>query len=197
MHIIGMDEAGRGCLAGSIFGASVLIEDVSTIPEEFLVKIKDSKKTSKEHRAEIFKELSLNYLDNIHYQVWEISAEDIDKHNIGWANKEIFHRSFEILKDKYTHLEVEGIADGNLNLQNGIKSIIKADDFILEVSLASIIAKYFKDVEMENYHLLYPDFNFIKHSGYGTKKHIEAINKYGGIEKIHRFSFKKVIRKEN
>ncbi|RDU58505.1 ribonuclease HII [Helicobacter sp. MIT 99-5507] len=176
--ICGIDEAGRGSVAGSLFvcGVKCSINDISDIRD-----IDDSKKLSREKRDRIF---NLVKKKNLAYFVMKFSANDIDNHGISKCmNEGLSTIMYNLDSKRY-------LFDGNTNFGvSKIECIIKGDSKIPQISLASIIAKSLKDKESDELHLAYPLYEINKHKGYATKKHIELINLYG-LSQIHRKSFK-------
>lgn len=178
--LIGIDEVGRGCLAGPLCVAAVSLKK----PVEGL---RDSKKLSSIKREE----LDLLIRKNAEYiNIVLISNEDIDNHGLAESLKKAFISSVDGI-DTSENI----ITDGNINYLSDLfpnsKAIIRADDSVLEVSAASIVAKVFRDklmIELDN---KYPGYNFKSNKGYGTKDHLQAISKLG-ICKIHRKSFKPI-----
>lgn len=176
--ICGIDEAGRGCLAGSLFVCGVLC-NIANINK--IANITDSKKLTRKARDCIFDEvLSLR----IPHFVVKFSANEVD--NLGISKciqKALLRIKDNINAEKY-------LFDGNTNFKvDGIDCIIKGDSLIPQISLASIIAKSLKDKESDALSLQYPHYKLNKHKGYGTKEHIELIMRYG-ISPIHRKTFK-------
>lgn len=186
--ICGIDEAGRGPLAGPVVACTFLVNR-----EKILPKINDSKKISKSKRRKIFQDL----IDNHKYGVGIVDNFQIDKINILQATKLAMKISFDNFCEKYGFSADILLVDGNMvpfekiqNLQE-ILPIIKGDQKSISIACASIVAKEVRDDIMDKYHQQFPDFEFNKHYGYGTKKHIENINKYG-ISPIHRKSFEPI-----
>ena len=175
--ILGVDEVGRGSIAGPVVSAEVILG------KNKIFGLKDSKDLSEKKRIEFsnqIKELSLE---------WSIglsSVEEIDKYNIREATKLSMIRAISKVKKPFSKI----IIDGNDNFFNdkSVEFIIKADTKIREVMAASIIAKVYRDELLKKLDKKYPEFCFSSHKGYPTKKHIEAINTYG-IIKEHRKSF--------
>ena len=179
MRICGLDEAGRGPLAGPIVAAAVTLN-----PRPQYANLKDSKKLNKEQREKLYQEI-IGSGAEVHIEI--ISARQINNRGIGWANKEIFKRLIrKVEADKY-------IVDGNLKIKvNGkskqIKCIVKADNSRKCVMAAAVIAKVERDRLMEKLHGEHPDFGWNTNAGYGTRAHVEAIMKFGMV-KYHRTVF--------
>ena len=180
-HIIGIDEAGRGPLAGPVVAAAVLDS-----PKK-IRGIKDSKLLSEKERERLYVEIINNYK----WGIGIVSPKRIDKVNILEATKEAMVKAVHNLEKKYKLKIDHLIIDGNMKIDIDIsqKSVIGADRKIYCVSTASIVAKITRDHLMIKYDKLYPEYNFKKHKGYGTREHLKLIKKYGSCE-IHRKSFK-------
>ena len=209
-YVIGIDEAGRGPLAGPVVVVAVMIHLKSQISNLKTttqnsklnkmfkeLKIKDSKQLSLKRREEIFKLLKKH--PQILWGRGMVSAKVIDRINIWEATKlaakrAIFNLEKKIGK-KLPKKKTLLIIDGNLKIESGFceEPIIKADQKIPECILASIFAKVIRDRLMEKYDKIYPEYNFKKHKGYPTKEHKRLITKYGAC-KIHRRSFRGVGR---
>ena len=175
--IVGVDEAGRGPLAGPVVAAAVYL------PEKFDTSgIKDSKKISAKKREELYSRI----LSECQVGVGIVSAEEIDQLNILQATMFAMRMATEELKVQFDKV----IVDGNRcpEIRN-CESIIKGDDKFVQISAASIIAKVTRDRMMIELSRKYPVYGFEKHKGYGTKDHIEALDIYGPIKGVHRFSF--------
>ncbi|MBN2767471.1 MAG: ribonuclease HII [Campylobacterales bacterium] len=170
--ICGIDEAGRGPLAGPLVVAgAVLLEDVDDI--------NDSKKISEKKREKIFE----NIKKASKYHIVMIFAREIDALGMSATLAKALLEIQENLKG-YHH-----IFDGNSSFGvMGIETLVKADEKIKEVSAASILAKVTRDRYMCDIASKYPKYNFEKHKGYGTKAHIQAIREYGRCAE-HRMSF--------
>lgn len=190
--IIGIDETGRGPLAGPVVVAAVSLKP-EIINSNFLkrYKVKDSKKLSVKKRIYLFDLFKKE--KNIKWQISKVSAKVIDKINIFEATKLAAKRAVTRLieKNKFPISKTILILDGRmkLNLKIAQKSIVKADEKIVSCSIASIFAKVKRDKIMEEYHRKFSQYGFNKHKGYGTKEHFKAIKKYK-LSKIHRKSFK-------
>lgn len=179
MIVCGLDEVGRGALAGPIVGAAVILNSKSKILNP---KLRDSKKLNYKQREEANK-LLFESGANIHVE--SISVNLINKYGIGWANKELFKRLISSINaDKF-------IVDGNLMINikgKNVVSLIKADDKVHEVMAASIVAKVTRDRIMKDLHWKYSEYGWVTNVGYGTKKHIQALRTFG-VTKHHRDLF--------
>jgi ribonuclease HII len=182
--VAGIDEAGRGPLAGPVIAAAVLInkKDFNLLRKNKLIR--DSKQLS-----EIQRKKAYNFLiKKVKWGIGIISPKQIDKINIYNATKKAMEKSLKNL-EKISKIDFI-ILDGNMkiNIKQEQKSIIKGDKIVLSCSAASIIAKVTRDELMIKYDKKYPEYNFKKHKGYGTKEHFKKITTYG-LCKIHRKSF--------
>ncbi len=179
--IAGVDEVGRGPLAGPIVSCAVIL-DYSNI-DEYILEINDSKKLSEAKRedlANIIKEKA------IAYSIALCDNKEIDKKGIGVCNNEVFIKACSGLKLKPELVLSDGYLIKNFNLPN--KSVIKGDTKSAAIACASIVAKVYRDRLMKEFHEKYPQYDFIQNVGYGTKKHVDALKKVGPCE-IHRMSF--------
>lgn len=171
--LCGIDEAGRGPIAGDLVVAGCILHS-------FVDGLNDSKKLTHKKREFLFEEI----VKNSSYHIVKFSAAMIDKNGISLCIK----RALEEIKQNLKCNEY--IFDGNSSFGvNGIKTMIKADSIIAEVSAASIIAKVIHDRDITELSKLYPEYELDTHKGYGTARHIELIKKYGYSE-IHRKSYK-------
>jgi len=181
---VGLDEVGRGPLAGPVVAAAVLLIHNS----KFLIpKLRDSKKLTPKKREEFYKLIIKN--PQIKWGIGKVSEKVIDKINILEATKLAMIRAIKNLERKPDFL----IIDGNfkLNLPIPQKSIVKADEKVFSVALASIIAKVKRDHLMRNLAKKYSKYGFEKHKGYGTLQHRTLLKKHGPCS-IHRKSFRPV-----
>jgi ribonuclease HII len=186
MTVIGLDEVGRGCWAGPLVAAAVVLPGAHSI-----VGLNDSKKLSKKQRESLDLLIREKALGIGIGWVW---PEDIDSGGITKAVKIAMLRAFAQLGAEYTGHYDEIIVDGNINyLANVSKSsaMIKADGSIPAVSAASIIAKVARDNYMADIASEYPQYGFAGHVGYGTAEHIAALRQYG-VTAIHRRSYKPI-----
>lgn len=178
-HEAGVDEAGRGSLAGPVTAAAVILG------KNFKGKnLDDSKKLSQSKRLELKKFIEKNALA---YSVAFVSSYEIDKNNILNSTFMAMHKSIEGLNIEPDFI----LVDGNLFKQYRdlkYKCIIKGDQKYQNIAAASILAKTYRDEYMSNLHMKFPEYNWIKNKGYGTKFHIDMITKFGKT-KYHRKSF--------
>ncbi len=178
-YIIGLDEAGRGPLAGPVVVAGVLINPKI---KKLVKGINDSKKLSKKQREKLYKILVT--CKDIKWSVAIVSEKIIDKINILEATKLAMRKVVKKLNPDFL------ILDGNFLLDISLpqKSVVKGDSKVLSVAAASIIAKVTRDRLMKKYHKKYPSYGFDSHKGYGSEFHMKMIKKYGPCP-IHRKSF--------
>ena len=175
----GCDEAGRGCLAGSVFAAAVIFPQGYANEE-----IKDSKKLSAKKRYALREEIQKNAWA---WAVGEVLPEEIDEINILNASILAMHRALDRLKVRPEAV----IVDGNRFKPYGnvpCDTIVKGDDKYLSIAAASILAKTYRDDYMERIDKEYPQYHWSKNKGYPTVEQRDAIRKYG-ITKYHRRSF--------
>lgn len=180
----GVDEAGRGPLAGPVVAACVVIGSDFKIEPGDLELVADSKKLSAKKRELIFKAIREKVLD---VEIGVVSHEDIDKINILQASFLAMRRAIKKLKIKPDYI----LLDGGFKIPKLDKpqtAIIKGDAKVWAIAAASIIAKVSRDWLMTEADKEYPQYLFAKHKGYGTKEHLEMIAKYGPCP-IHRRSF--------
>jgi len=179
--IAGVDEAGRGPLAGPVIAAAVILPDQYELPG-----LGDSKALSENKRAELYDEI---VSQSISWSVGRSEPDEIDEINILWATMKAMQRAVESLA--ITPDQV--LVDGNRcpDIVPTSQAIIKGDTFVDCISAASIIAKQTRDLEMLEFDQQYPEYGFASHKGYPTKKHIEALANHG-ICAIHRKSYKPV-----
>ena len=180
-NICGIDEAGRGPLAGPVVVAGVIM------PQDSMIEgINDSKKVS-EKKREILYDLIIK--EAISYSVQIIGQDVIDDINILNATKQGVTKIAEELEVRPDLIIVDALEHINTK-RIPYESIIKGDAKCYSISCASILAKVTRDRIMREWDLVYPQYGFAQHKGYGTKKHMEAIREYG-LCPIHRISFTK------
>ncbi len=179
--IAGVDEVGRGPLAGPVVAAAVILPKDHTIEG-----LRDSKKISKKRRESLF---PLIYEQAIDIGTGEVDVKTIDKINI----REATFNAMKMALDDLSTIPDRALIDGHpLNDQSiPNEGIIGGDDKVDSIKAASIIAKVTRDRIMKEYSIIFPEYGFENHSGYGTKIHIEALEKYRATP-IHRRSFKPV-----
>lgn len=173
--LIGMDEAGRGPLAGPLVVAGVIFPIGYTNPS-----IYDSKALSEKKRNELFK---IIYNDALSVDVRIVSSKTIDQFDIYHATQRA------MISIRQSHLDVFALSDAMpLPGCDHYIHMVKGDQHSISVAGASIVAKVIRDHMMMGFDMLYPQYGFAKHKGYGTKAHIEAMAQYG-LTPIHRLSF--------
>lgn len=175
--IAGIDEAGRGPLAGPVVCACAVM------PMDNIIEgINDSKKVSPKKREELYEKIIETAIS---YSIVEVDEKTIDEINILQATKLGMKKALESLKVKPEVVLIDAVKiDTDLPQEN----IIKGDALSYNIAVASILAKVYRDRLMVELDKKFPEYNFAKHKGYGTKLHIEALKKYGKCE-IHRDSF--------
>lgn len=181
--LCGIDEAGRGPIAGPLVVAGAIIKNP-------IKGLNDSKVLSEKKREILFDKIK----DNCDYHIVFTDAKTIDEKGLSLCLKNSIKEIMEVLKEKAN----EFLMDGNTSF--GIQTLqhkIKADASVVEVSAASILAKVSRDRYMCEIAKEYPNYNFQKHKGYGTKAHVELIKEFGRC-KEHRYSFKlKALQEDN
>ncbi len=184
--ILGIDEAGRGCLAGSLFVAGVVCND-KTAAEFLEMGLKDSKKLSPKKR--FFLEEKIKTHGEVGFCVVQKSANEIDSLGLGACLKLAVQEILEKGHSLANKIKIDGNTAFGLNKQYpNIQTIIKGDDKVAQIAMASVLAKAFKDREMLELHALFKGYGWDKNCGYGTKQHIEAISRLGATP-FHRRSF--------
>lgn len=189
-YIVGIDEAGRGPLAGPVAVGGVRIKE--GFEKKFFKGIKDSKQLTQEER-ELWFALAQEgkKRGDLDFKVALVSEKVIDKHGIAYAIRLGIKRVLKSLDTSFTDSQI--FLDGGIKAPDEFKhqkTVIKGDEKIPVISLASICAKVVRDKKMMKLSKKYPEYEFDLHKGYGTLIHREAIKKYGPIE-LHRKSFLK------
>lgn len=181
-YIAGVDEVGRGPLAGPIVACAVIL-DHDIMDDELILGLNDSKKLSEKKREElsqIIKEKAL------YYHIAECSNEEIDDEGIAYANNKVFLDACMSMEMKPDIVLSDGYLVKNIQVPN--KSVVKGDTKSACIAAASIVAKVYRDNLMKEYAKKYPEYDFEDNAGYGTSKHIEALKEVGACP-IHRQSF--------
>ena len=181
-YIGGIDEAGRGPLAGPVVAAVVVFK-----PGTKIEGINDSKKLSEAKRDELFEIIKEEALD---YGIGIVQKDEIDEYNILNATYMAMKKAVNCLKQKPDYLLVDAAHIPDVDIEQ--KSIIKGDLKSISIAAASILAKVTRDSIMYEYDKMYPEYGFASHKGYGTDQHYKAIREHG-ITSIHRRSFLKKI----
>ncbi len=181
--IAGVDEVGRGCLAGAVVAAACILNLSKPLPEG----LNDSKKLSEKKRRLIDEQIRQTA---VAFSIAQIEAEEIDEINILQATKKAMRLAIENLVPQADFLLVDALQLKEINLPQ--KGIIKGDAISASIAAASILAKTYRDDLMNKLHAQYPEYGFEKHVGYGTKAHFEAIKQYGACP-LHRKTFRGVL----
>ncbi|KPJ54977.1 ribonuclease HII [Parcubacteria bacterium DG_72] len=184
--VVGIDESGRGPLAGPVIACAITVPEFLISNFKFL-KIKDSKQLTAKQREEIYKLLKKD--SGVQWGIGRVSEKVIDRINIFQATKLAMQRAVKNLEKKQANIDFL-IIDGSFEIKCPIsqKSIIKADEKVFSVAAASIIAKVFRDKMMINYHKKFPEYCFNRHKGYPTKQHKQVIKQHGSCC-LHRQTF--------
>ena len=177
--IVGCDEAGRGCLLGDVFAGAVIL------PKDFKCDlINDSKQMTEKQREEAFEIIKQNA---IAYGVGRCTAEEIDKINILNASRLAMDRAIENMNHKFDMIITDAVKMNKYDCPR--EALIHGDALALCVAAASIIAKVSRDHYCLELDKKYPEYQIAKHKGYGTKIHLEALDKYGPKKGLHRFTY--------
>lgn len=182
MRVCGVDEVGRGPLAGPIVAAAVILPENSPV-EEWMHGINDSKKLTKKKREELAEKIRRHAVS---YAIAEKSNADIDARGIAWCNHAVFREAVDalslrpqvVLSDGYP---IQGYSGANV-------AIVKGDGKSAAIACASILAKVHRDQWMETLHDTYPEYGFSSNAGYGSEGHVTALKRLGPTP-LHRRSF--------
>lgn len=184
-HICGVDEAGRGPLAGPVCAAAVILQ-----PNDIIEGVNDSKKLTEKKRELLFEVIKERAVS------WSIAfatVEEIEELNILNATMLAMKRAVEGLNIPADYAIIDGNKTPNLDIP--CESIVKGDANSMSIAAASILAKVSRDRLLLDYAQQYPQYGFEKHKGYGTKLHREALKEYGACP-VHRMSFlTKILKK--
>lgn len=182
--IVGVDEAGRGPLAGPVCAAAVILPRAYANP-----LINDSKQLTAKKRDQLFDEIKERALA---YGIAMVSADEIDELNIYAATQKCMKMAIAQLKVSYQLILTDAMPLSGLPAP--VVPIIKGDAKAECIAAASILAKVTRDRYMEELELRYPAFSFSVHKGYGTKKHMEELERFGPIDGVHRKTYAPVRR---
>ena len=180
--IAGIDEVGRGALAGPVVAAAVIL-DLSCVP----VGLNDSKKLTVAMRNKLDAEIRTTALA---FAIARVEAEEIDRINILRATRKAMCKAISALQPAADYLLLDAVSLHELKLPQ--KSIIKGDAKSVSIAAASIVAKVARDRWMTEYEEAFPGYGFRKNVGYGTAEHLQALRE-SGPTKIHRLTFRKVL----
>lgn len=189
--VIGVDEAGRGCLAGPVIAGAVVFEweaEMQKARRELKKLVRDSKLLPRDMRREA-NDLIKSYAKA--YAIGSAEAEEIDRINILQATFVAMNMAVNRVKEQLPGEEMFILVDGNKTIPGAVgmqQAIVDGDAKIFTIAAASIIAKEYRDLLMEKVHQLYPMYNFAQHKGYGTLEHRRAIERYG-LSPMHRKTF--------
>jgi len=183
--IAGIDEAGRGTLAGPVVAAAVVLKEGERID-----RLRDSKKVPEKEREYLFNKIQNASID---IGIGIVGPEEIDRMNILRATKLAMQQAVENLSMTPNLLVIDAVSLATMPIKQ--LSPIKGEDKSASVAAASIVAKYVRDNIMRDLHLQYPDYNFDRHKGYSTKEHLDMLKIYGPCA-IHRKSFHGVMSLE-
>lgn len=180
--IVGCDEAGRGCLLGRVYAGAVIL------PKGFKSDlINDSKKLTEKQRNEAF-DLIIN--NAIAYGIGYCTPQEIDEFNILNASRIAMERAIENMHHDFDMILTDAVKMINYTCPRD--AVIHGDAKSQCIAAASILAKVSRDRYCYEIDKLYPLYNIAKNKGYGTKDHLDALNKYGPIKELHRFSYKPI-----
>lgn len=185
-YLAGVDEVGRGPLAGPIVAAAVIL-DLKVLDNKLILEINDSKKLTIKKREELSK---IIISKAICYNIELIEQDKIDENGVGVCNQAVLKNAALNLRIKPDFVVSDGYAIKNIGINNDFA--IKGDSKSASIACASIIAKVYRDNLMKEYAREYPNYHFENNSGYGSKEHIDAIKQFGPCS-IHRMSFLKNI----
>ncbi len=184
LNVCGIDEAGRGPLAGPLVVGAVMVNK----EDQFLDGVRDSKTMSEKQREFFFEEIKNR---SFSWGVGIVDSLDIDELGLTKSIHKAISLALECLDSPPNYILLDGGI--SMDLDCDCRSINKGDNFHYCISAASVLAKVTRDRLMKEYSITYPEYSFDKHVGYGTKVHLEALDRYGPC-KIHRKSFKPIAK---
>lgn len=179
--IAGVDEAGRGPLAGSVYAAAVIFDE-----GVYIEGVNDSKKLTPKKRDALYDEIISKARA---YSIFAVDEKKIDEVNILNATYLAFQGAIANLKEKPDFVLIDGNRAQGIEIP--FETVVKGDSLSFSIAAASILAKVARDRYIEEADKLYPQYGFAAHKGYGTKAHLDAIREYGPCP-IHRLTFKGV-----
>lgn len=179
-YLIGIDEVGRGCLAGPLIVCGVVINS-----QCLLKQVKDSKLLKSKERTDLNQIISDSCLE---YTILEIAVSEVDELNIYQATKKAMNQIAQSFEYENALILSDAI---QLDVSNNL-ALIKGDNTSSAIACASILAKVYRDNLMIDLASIYPQYGFESHKGYGTKKHKDALEKHGYLEDVHRKSFEPI-----
>lgn len=183
--VCGLDEAGRGPLAGPVVAACVYIPD-EVRKESFWVQVDDSKKLTEKRRESLYDLI----ITHTRYGIAEASTQEIDEINILQASLLAMSRSLDIMSPRYNITPALALVDGNRKpkLSCNVQTVVRGDSISLSIAAASILAKVTRDRMMQELCGQFPMYGWSRNAGYGTAEHLRAINDHG-VTDHHRRSF--------
>lgn len=181
-QVAGVDEVGRGCLAGPVVAAAVILP-----PEVFISGVDDSKKLTPKSREKLFPIITANALS---YAIGMVEADEIDRINILQATRKAMRLAVESLAIRPDAILIDGRDALDMDIPQ--ETIISGDSLSHAIAAASIIAKVTRDRMMVALQEQFPNFGFANHKGYGTETHLSEIRRFGPT-KLHRRSFRGVL----
>ncbi len=181
--IAGVDEVGRGCLAGPVVAAACILDRKKPLPQG----LDDSKKLTAAQRETINSELRENA---VAFGIGAVEADEIDRINILEATKKAMLLAIQALTPAADYLLIDALQLKLVRLPQ--KALIKGDSISVSIAAASIIAKTYRDELMRNYEATYPQYGFAGHKGYGCASHFEALREHGPSP-LHRKTFRGVV----
>lgn len=181
LRVAGLDEAGRGALAGPVVAAAVILPQTAGF--DWLERVRDSKMLAEEEREDIFKLMQQSGID---IGIGVISSQVIDDINILNATRQAMKLALRQLNSPPDYVLTDAVYLRGLSIPQ--KGIIKGDRDVISIACASVAAKVTRDRIMAELDLNYPCYGFCRHKGYGTKEHLDCLRQYGASE-IHRLTF--------
>jgi ribonuclease HII len=183
LFVAGVDEVGRGCIAGPVVAAACILDLTKPVPQD----LNDSKKLTEKQRDDIAEELRSTAVS---FAVGEVDSKEIDRINILEATKLAMVKAIESLRPKADFLLIDALRLKQLSIPQ--KPIIKGDSIAYSIAAASVIAKTHRDALMKTYDAEYPLYGFASHKGYGCKTHYDALREHGPCP-LHRKTFRGVL----